>query len=89
MPMESVVELGRKTLEAALYTALPILAIAIVVSLVINIVQVLTSVQDSTVATVLRLLATAVAVFLMMPWLLRRLGMFTSSLFSDFNSLVR
>ena len=89
MPTEVVVELGRKTLEAALIIGLPILAIATFVSLLINIAQVLTSVQDATVATVPRLLATAVAVFLAMPWMLRRLGMFTSQLFSDFHPYLR
>jgi flagellar biosynthetic protein FliQ len=35
----------------------PILAVAITVSLVVNVMQVLTSLQDSTISTVTRLLA--------------------------------
>ncbi len=52
----------------------PILAVAIVVSLLVNIVQVLTSLQDNTVSTVARLLATGGALFLMMPWMWRHLA---------------
>lgn len=89
MPTEVIVELGRKTLQAALLIGLPVLAIATVISLLISIVQVLTSVQESTVATVPRLLGTAVAIFLLMPWMLRRLGMFTTQLFSDFHPYLR
>jgi flagellar biosynthetic protein FliQ len=85
MPVERVVELGRITMQTTLLIGAPILAIATVISLAISIVQVLTSVQDATVATVPRLLAAAVAAVLLMPWMLRRLAGFTVQLFSDFH----
>jgi flagellar biosynthetic protein FliQ len=85
MTPEQVVELGRRTLEMALWLGAPLLAVAIVVSLLINIVQVLTSLQEATLSTVPRLVAVALAALLLMPWMLRRLGMFTVSLFSDFS----
>ncbi len=68
-----------------LLLATPILAIATVVSLLINIVQVMTSIQEHTVATVPRLAIVAVAAFVTMPWMLRRLMSFTLRLFSDFH----
>lgn len=85
MPTETVVELARMTLKTALLVGLPILTIATIVALLINIVQVLTSIQDSTVATVPRLIAAAVALFLLMPWMLRRLATFTVQLLGDFH----
>lgn len=84
MPMETVVELGRRTLEAALMVCAPILLIATVVSVCVNVLQVLTSVQEMTIATVPRLLATAAALFLLMPWMLRKLVQFTLQIFSNF-----
>ena len=84
MPMEMVVELGRRTLEAALMVCAPILLIATVVSVTVNVLQVLTSVQEMTIATVPRLLATAGAIFLLMPWMLRRLTQFTLQILSNF-----
>lgn len=84
MPMADVVDLGRKTLQTALFVGAPVLLIATVVSLAISIVQVLTSVQDSTVATVPRLAASAIAIILLLPWMLRHLAAFTVGLFSDF-----
>jgi len=59
------------------------------VSLLINIAQVLTSLQDATVSTVPRLAAVAVAVLVLMPWMVRRLGMFTLQMFSDFRPYLR
>ncbi len=84
MPLEQVIQLGRTTLEYAILAALPLLAIATVVSIVINILQVLTSIQDQTVSTVPRLLATALSAMFLLPWMLRHLAAFTIHLFSDF-----
>ncbi|HEX3353862.1 MAG: flagellar biosynthetic protein FliQ [Terriglobales bacterium] len=89
MPTGDVVELARKTLEIAVWLAAPLLVIATVVSLAINLVQVLTSLQDATLSAVPRLAAVAVAVFLLLPWMARRLGVFTLTLFSDFRPYLR
>jgi flagellar biosynthesis protein FliQ len=50
----------------------------------VNIAQVLTSLQDMTVSTVARLMATGGALFLFMPWMWQHLATFTLSTFSDF-----
>jgi flagellar biosynthetic protein FliQ len=88
MSGDQVVELGRRTLEVALWLGAPLLVIATVVSVGVNIVQVLTSLQESTLSTVPRLAAVAVALFFLLPWMVRRLGLFTVSLFSDFHPFV-
>jgi flagellar biosynthetic protein FliQ len=85
MTPEIVVQLARETLITALLLATPILAVATVVSLLINIAQVMTSIQEHTVATVPRLAVVAVAAFVMMPWMLRKLMGFTVQLFADFH----
>lgn len=84
MNAEQVVDLARRTLEAAFWGAAPILIAAMIVGLVINIVQVMTSVQDTTVSTVPRLGAVGVILFALLPWMLHRLVVFTVSLFQDF-----
>lgn len=86
--METVVSLGRLTLETALWVGAPLLVIVTVVSLVINVGQVLTSLQDVTISTVPRLAVVAITAFLLMPWMMRRLMMFTLKLFSDFHPFV-
>jgi flagellar biosynthesis protein FliQ len=59
------------------------------VSLAINLVQVLTSLQDNTISSVPRLLATAVGAILLMPWMVRRLVFFTVEMLADFRPLLR
>ena len=89
MGSEQVVVIMRHTLEAALWIGAPLLIIATVVSLLINVVQVLTSLQETTVSTVPRLFAVAAATVLLMPWMVHRLSAFTLQLFSDFRPFLR
>ncbi len=82
--MEPAVQLGRMTLETALLVAAPILAVSTVVALVVSIVQVLTSLQETTIATVPKLLLCGVAGVVLMPWMLAKLSTFAVALFRDF-----
>ena len=85
MGVDQVVYLGRTILTETVLLAGPILAVAILVSLVVNVAQVLTSLQDTTISTVARLVATGAALFIAMPWMWRHLAHFTLTMFSDFH----
>ena len=87
--MNEAVELGRRTIETTLIVGAPMLAIAVGVSLLINVMQVLTSLQDPTISAVPRLAVTAVATILLMPWMWQKLMSFTVALFSDFRPWLR
>jgi len=89
MPVEQVVDLGRLTMREVFLLASPILATAVVVSLLINIVQVLTSLQETTISAVPRLLAVGGATFFLMPWMWRQACQFTIQIFSDFHPYLR
>jgi len=89
MNTEQVVALARGSLEIALWLGAPLLVVATVVSLLINVAQTLTSLQDSTISTVPRLAAVAVASLLFLPWMLRKLMFYTIGLWSDFHPFLR
>ena len=89
MGTDQVVTLGRAMLlEVALLVA-PLLALVVTVSFVMNILQVLTSLQDQTISAVPRLLVMGGALFLLMPWMWRHLALYTVNLFSDFHGVLR
>lgn len=89
MSNDLVVELSRRTLEATVWVCAPVLAIAVLVSLVVSLIQVLTSLQETTLSTVPRLAAVGAACFFLMPWMVRRMGLFTVSMFSNFQHYLR
>lgn len=89
MSTDLVVEMSRRTLEAAIWISAPVLAVAVFVSLIVSLIQVLTSLQEATLSAVPRLAAVAAACFLLLPWMVRRMGAFTLGMFSDFRHFLR
>jgi len=89
MDTEQVVALARNSLLIALWLGAPILLIATAVSLLVNVVQTLTSLQDATISAVPRLAAVAAAALLFLPWMLRKLMLYTIALWSDFHPFLR
>jgi flagellar biosynthetic protein FliQ len=89
MELDQVVLLGRTMLKEVVILVGPVLVVVIVVSLVVNVLQVLTSLQDTTVSTVTRLLAAGLAMFFMMPWMWRHLALYTVTTLGDFNGYLQ
>ena len=89
MGVDQVVGLGRGMLTEVIVLLAPILLVAILVSLLVNIVQVLTSLQDQTLSSVPRLIATGAALFFLMPWMWRQLAGYTIHLLSDFHQVLQ
>ncbi len=89
MGVDQVVQLGRLMLSEVVILVGPILVIAIATSQLVNVVQVLTSLQDQTLSSVPRLFATGTALFLLMPWMWRHLGNYTIKLLSDFHGVLQ
>lgn len=89
MSSDLVVEMSRRTLEAVIWISAPVLAVAVVVSLVVSLIQVLTSLQEATLSTVPKLAAVGAACFFLVPWMVRRMGVFTVAMFSDFHHFLR
>lgn len=89
MGTDQVVTLGRAMLIEVAILLAPLLVITLVVSFLVNVVQVLTSLQDQTLSSVPRLLATGVALFVLMPWMWRHLALYTLGLLSDFHGVLQ
>ena len=83
MNTSSVVELMRSAFMTTFWLSLPLLAVGFVVGIVISLVQVLTSIQDSSFSSVPRLGAFLGAMLLAMPWMLARIIAYTTALLGD------
>ncbi len=89
MGTDQVVTLGRLMLTEVAILIAPVLALVLAVSLLISVLQVLTSLQDQTLTAVPRLLTTGIALFFLMPWMWRHLALYTLRIFSDFHGILR
>ena len=83
-----IIDLAREALRTALYVAAPALLVSMVVGLSISIFQVVTSLQDQTVAFVPKVVAVMLVIVLSFPWMMRVMVGFTARMFSEFNMVV-
>lgn len=89
MTPELAVNIIRHTLLETFWLSLPLLAAGFVVGIVVSLVQVLTSIQDTAFGAVPRLTAFLLGVLLMLPWMTSRLISYTVALFGDLGRYAR
>lgn len=77
MTPDSVAHLVGQMFLAAFFIAAPLLALGFVTGIVISLVQVLTSIQDSGFNAIPRLIAFLGGSLLMMPWMVHRAMAYT------------
>jgi flagellar biosynthetic protein FliQ len=85
MGADQVVQLMRSLLTEAMLLSAPLLVAAASISLLVSLVQTLTSVQEQTLTAVPRLVVVFVVCMVTMPWMIHRLVGYTIGLFADFH----
>jgi len=83
MGSDQTVEIMRSLLREALLLSCPLLLAAALVSLIVSLVQTLTSVQEQTLTAVPRLVVVFVLGILVMPWMVHRFVRFTLELWTN------
>ena len=83
MTPEAAVHIIREALMAAFWLAAPLLLVGFVVGIVMNLIQVATSLQDSAFSTFPRLAAFLGGFVVLMPWMLKKLTVYTVFVFTD------
>lgn len=85
MGPDQTVEMMRKVLMEAMMLSAPLLVAACLVSLVVSLLQTLTSVQEQTLTVVPRLITVFFVTMATLPWMVHRMVSFTIRLFTDFH----
>ena len=80
MDMSHVIDWSRAALQMSLLLGGPLLATALVVGLLINVGQTLTQLHEPVVGLIPRLVAVAVVLLLILPWLAGRWVSFATDL---------
>lgn len=85
MGPDQTVEMMRRVLMEAMLLSAPLLLAACLVSLVVSLLQTLTSVQEQTLTIVPRLVTVFLVTMATLPWMVHRMVSFTIRLFTDFH----
>lgn len=83
MDADSVMQLGRQSLEVTILLAAPILLASLIVGLLIALFQAATQINEMTLTFVPKLIVIAVVMMLFGPWMLRQITGFTERLFEN------
>lgn len=89
MTQQMVVQVFHDMLMTTFWVSLPLLGLGFVAGVVISILQIVTSVQDSAVGSVPRLVAFLGGILVFLPWMLTKLVVYTTTLFGDFSKYAR
>ena len=83
MTEQAVVDILRQALMTTFWLSLPLLVIGFAAGLVMSLIQIVTSMQDSAFGTIPRLAAFLAGLLLFLPWMLMKLINYTLALFGD------
>jgi flagellar biosynthetic protein FliQ len=89
MTPDTVVQIMRQALMTAFWLAAPLLAVGFIVGVVISLVQIATSMQDSAFSTVPRLVTFLAALLFILPWMLQRSVAYTVTILGDLGRYAR
>jgi len=81
IPAASLLQHAQEALVLSIAVALPIVAVAAVVGLVVAAFQAASQIQDPTIAHLPRLLAVAAALVALAPWIGPQIGAFAERMF--------
>ena len=83
MSEQAAVDVVRQALMTTFWLSLPLLATGFVAGVVMSLIQIVTSMQDSAFGTVPQLAAFLGGLLLFLPWMLMKLVAYTVALFGD------
>lgn len=89
MTEEIVVEILKEAFFTSFYILLPILGVALIVGIIVSIFQAATSIQEMTLTFIPKILITALAIILLLPWMMDRMIAVTIKFFTMFNTFIR
>ncbi|BDQ02847.1 MAG: flagellar biosynthesis protein FliQ [Ignavibacterium sp.] len=89
MTEEVVVEILKEAFFTSFYILLPILGVALIIGIIVSIFQAATSIQEMTLTFIPKILVTALAIILLLPWMMDRMIAITIKFFTMFNTFIR
>jgi flagellar biosynthetic protein FliQ len=83
-----VTTLAKHTLETVLMVSAPMLGAGLIVGIIISIIQIVTSIHDTALAFVPRIVVTFIVFLIVFPWMMKTMASYTTALFSSFEQYV-
>ena len=89
MPEEMILRLAKQTLETVLLVSAPMLGAGLIVGIIISVLQIITSIHDTALAFVPRIVVTFVVFMIVFPWMMGTMVSYTHTLLGSFEPYLR
>jgi flagellar biosynthetic protein FliQ len=89
MSEEMILKLSKQTLETVLLVSAPMLGAGLIVGIIISILQIITSIHDTALAFVPRIVVTFVIFLVVFPWMMNTMISYTHTLLASFQPYLR
>ena len=89
MSEEMILKLAKQTLETVLLVSSPMLGAGLVVGILISVVQIITSIHDTALSFVPRIVVTFLIFLIVFPWMMNTMVSYTHTLLASFQPYVR
>ena len=89
MTEELVIEILKEVFYTTFIILLPVLGVSLVVGVVVSIFQAATSIQETTLTFVPKILVTAITIILLLPWMMDKVISFTTKILTMFNTVIK
>ena len=89
MPEEMILRIAKQTLETALLVSAPMLGAGLIVGVIISVLQIITSIHDTALAFVPRIVVTFVVFLIVFPWMMGTMVSYTHTLLASFEPYLR
>ena len=89
MSEEMILRLTKQTLETVLLVSAPMLGAGLIVGVIISILQIITSIHDTALAFVPRIVVTFVVFLIVFPWMMGTMVSYTHTLLGSFEPYLR
>jgi flagellar biosynthetic protein FliQ len=83
-----VTTLAKQTLETVLQVSAPMLGAGLIVGIIISVIQIVTSIHDTALAFVPRIVVTFIVFLIVFPWMMKTMVSYSTVLFSSFEPYV-
>ena len=88
MGEDTVINLATQAMTLGVEVAGPMLLAGLVIGLVVSIFQAVTSIQEQTLTFIPKIIALAVIIVVLGPWMLRQVVDYTQNLYQDIPTLI-
>jgi flagellar biosynthetic protein FliQ len=89
MTPEFVVQIVRQALLTTFWLGAPLLLVGFAAGILVSLVQIITSIQDSAFNSIPRLGAFLLAAVLLMPWMVSKISTYTIAILGDLSRYAR